>query len=340
MLNTGSVARALRAWPLVAVATAGLVLTACSSSSSSTPSPASSPKGTASVAYAASLEFLNEKVFGPAFQSAKGFSYSGRAGESGALESEIAAKQITPNVFQAVGGDNVTPLFPKFTKWYVQYAGTQITVAYNPRSKYGADFAAIASGKKPICDLFPIMEKKGFLLGRTDPNTDPQGRSFIYMIELATTYCHMPSSTVTKILGSPLASPSSPQVFAETSLLAHLQAGQLDASSAYLAEAKQLHLHYILLPPALSLGDPAMANQYHAASITITGNVTKHGSPLAYVMTIVGKPTSAGTAFIAYALSPAGRALYSKEGYNLLTPTITGDASAVPAAVKAEISGG
>jgi molybdate/tungstate transport system substrate-binding protein len=340
MLNTGSVARALRAWPLVAVATAGLVLTACSSSSSSTPSPASSPKGTASVAYAASLEFLNEKVFGPAFQSAKGFSYSGRAGESGALESEIAAKQITPNVFQAVGGDNVTPLFPKFTKWYVQYAGTQITVAYNPSSKYGADFAAIASGKKPICDLFPIMEKKGFLLGRTDPNTDPQGRSFIYMIELATTYCHMPSSTVTKILGSPLASPSSPQVFAETSLLAHLQAGQLDASSAYLAEAKQLHLHYILLPPAISLGDPAMATQYHNASITITGNVTKHGSPLAYVMTIVGTPTSAGTAFIAYALSPAGRALYGKEGYNLLTPTITGDASAVPAAVKAEISGG
>jgi molybdate/tungstate transport system substrate-binding protein len=340
MLNTGSAARALRAWPLVAVATAGLVLTACSSSSSSTPSPASSPKGTASVAYAASLEFLNEKVFGPAFQSAKGFSYSGRAGESGALESEIAAKQITPNVFQAVGGDNVTPLFPKFTKWYVQYAGTQITVAYNPSSKYGTDFAAIASGKKPICDLFPIMEKKGFLLGRTDPNTDPQGRSFIYMIELATTYCHMPSSTVTKILGSPLASPSSPQVFAETSLLAHLQAGQLDASSAYLAEAKQLHLHYILLPPAISLGDPAMATQYHNASITITGNVTKHGSPLAYVMTIVGTPTSAGTAFIAYALSPAGRALYSKEGYNLLTPTITGDASAVPAAVKAEISGG
>ncbi len=341
MLNTGSAARALRAWPLVAVATAGLVLAACSSSSSS-PSPSSSgskPKGTASVAYAASLEFLNEKVFGPAFQSAKGYGYSGRAGESGALEAEIASKEISPNVFQAVGGDNITPLFPKFTKWYVQYAGTQIAVAYNPSSKYAADFTAIASGKKPICDLFPIMEKKGFLLGRTDPNTDPQGRSFIYMIELAQSYCHLPSSTVTKILGSPLNSASSPQVFAETSLLAHLQAGQLDASSAYLSEARQMHLHYILLPAAINLGDPTMADQYHKASITITGNVTKHGSPLAYVMTIIGTPTSAGTAFIAYALSPAGRATYAKEGYNLLTPTITGDASAVPAAVKAEVSG-
>ena len=180
------------------------------------------------------------------------------------------------------------------------------------------------------------MEKKGFLLGRTDPNTDPQGRSFIYMIELAQSYCHLPSDTVTKILGSPLASTSSPQVFAETSLLAHLQAGQLDASSAYLSQARQLHLHYIVLPAAINLGDASMADAYHKASITITGNVTKHGSPLAYVMTIIGKPTSAGTAFVAYALSPAGRALYAKEGYNLMTPTITGDASAVPAAIKAE----
>jgi len=338
MLTTGSAARALRAWPLVA-ATAGLILTACSSSASSSTLAGTKPKGAANVAYAASLEFLNEKVFGPAFHAAKGFGYSGRAGESGALESEIAAKEITPNVFQAVGGDNITPLFGRFTKWYVQYAGTQIAVAYNPNSTYAADFAAIASGKKPICDLFPIMEKPGFLLGRTDPNTDPQGRSFIYMIELAQRYCHLPSDTITKILGAPLNSASSTQVFAEASLLAHLQAGQLDASSAYLSEAIQQHLHYIRLPPAINLGDPAMAAQYHNASITITGNVTKHGSPLAIVMTIIGPPAGASTAFAAYVLSPAGRALYAKEGYDLLTPKVTGDARAVPAAVRAELTG-
>lgn len=338
MPDPGSVARARRAWPLAAAATAALLLAACSSSPSST-SPGGRPKGTANVAYAASLEFLNEKVFGPAFHAAKGYGYSGRAGESGALEAEIAARAITPNVFQAVGGDNITPLFGRFTKWYVQYAGTQIAVAYNPSSKYGPQLAAIASGRKPVCGLFPIMAKPGFLLGRTDPNTDPQGRSFIYMVELAQRYCHLPAGTVTRILGSPLNSPSSPQVFAETSLLAHLQAGQLDAASAYLAQAVQQHLHYIKLPPAINLGDPALAAQYHKASITITGNVTKHGSPLALVMTIIGKPASASTAFAAYVLSPAGRALYAKEGYNLLTPTISGDAKAVPAAVRAQISG-
>ena len=38
-------------------------------------------------------------------------------------------------MFEAVGGDNITPLEPKFTTWYIPYAGTQMVVAYNPKSK-------------------------------------------------------------------------------------------------------------------------------------------------------------------------------------------------------------
>src|SRR6202035_783852 len=167
---------------------------------SSSPSAPSTPaaSGTANVAYASSLLNLNEKVAGPAFAKADGFKYSGRGGESGALEMEIAAHEITPNVFEAVGGDNIVPLEPKFTKWYIQYAGNAIVVAYNPASKYGSQFADIASGKKPIKDLFALMEKPGFKLGRTDPNLDPQGRGFIYMLELAQMYYHLPANTVTK----------------------------------------------------------------------------------------------------------------------------------------------
>ncbi len=52
-----------------------------------------------------------------------------------------------PNVFESVGGDNVTPLFPKFTKWYVQYAGNVDRLAYNPNSKYASEFKAIKSAE-------------------------------------------------------------------------------------------------------------------------------------------------------------------------------------------------
>lgn len=326
--------------PLLVVTCACLVAAACSSSPSTTSSGSTSKNsGTASVAYAASLQYLNEKIVGPAFTQAKGYGYSGRAGPSDGLESEIAAHEISPNVFQAIGGDNITPLFPKFTTWYVQYATTSIVVAYNPKSKYAPQFEAIASGKKPITDLFTLMEKPGFLLGRTDPNLDPQGRAFIYMLQLAQKKYHLPADTVTKIIGSPIASSKSSQIYDEAALEPRLEAGQLDAASAYLSQARQLHLHYIMLPPAINLGDASMATWYHNASITITGNMTKHGSPLVVDATTIGKPSNAGTAYVAYVLSPAGRALYVKGGYTLLTPTAFGTKSDIPAAVSKELTG-
>jgi molybdate/tungstate transport system substrate-binding protein len=333
-----------RVGALLVITCLGLAAAGCgsSSSSSSSSSGSSKPSGTANVAYASSIQYLNEKIAGPAFQKDKGYTYSGRSGASGELSSDIAAGEISPNVFESVGGDNITPLEPKFTKWYVQYASTQIVVAYNPNSTYASQFKAFADGSKPLSGLFSLMETPGFKLGRTDPNIDPQGRAFIFMLQLAQSHYHLPADTVTKIVGSPVNSPKSPQIYAEASLDATLQSGQLDAASAYLNQAIQLHLPYISLPAAINLGDASLADQYKAASITITtaGKTSvKHGSPLVLDITTIGKPTAAGTAFVAYTLSPTGRAQYKQGGYTLITPTVFGDSSAVPASVKSELGG-
>lgn len=332
--------------PLLVITCASLAAAGCSSSGTSSSGSSASASasstavsGTANVAYASSLQYLNEKIVAPAFTSAKGYKFSGRSGASGELSSGIAAGEISPNVFESVGGDNITPLEPKFTKWYVEYASTQIVVAYNPKSKYASQFKAIASGKQSVKSLFTLFQKPGFKLGRTDPNIDPQGRAFIYMLELAQAKYQLPSDTVTKILGGPPASASSSQIFAEASLDATLQSGQLDASSAYLSQAIQLHLPYIALPADINLGSPAHAAQYHKASITIVGNMTKHGSPLTIDITTIGTPTAAGPAFVAYVLSPAGLALHKQGGYTLLTPTAFGDKTAIPASVTSELGG-
>ena len=322
---------------LLGITCIGLAAAGCGSSSTS--SSGSKPTGTANIAYASSLEYLNEKVAGPAFTKAEGYKYSGRGAASGDLESDIAVGEISPNVFESVGGDNITPLEPKFTKWYIQNAGTSIVVAYNPKSKYASQFEAIASGKKPLKDLFTLMQKPGFKLGRTDPNIDPQGRDFIYMLELAQSYYHLPSDTVTKILGGPVASPTSSQIYSEASLDATLQSGQLDASSAFITQAIELHLHNIKLPDAISLASFADAAQYAKASITIAGNKTKTGSPQVIDITLIGKPTPAGIAFVKYTLSQAGLAQYKRGGFTLLRPTAFGDTSAIPAAVKSELGG-
>jgi molybdate/tungstate transport system substrate-binding protein len=334
---------------LIAITCIGLAAAGCGSSSSSSPgsgkksSSTAAHTGTASVAYASSLEFLNEKVAGPAFHQAAGFTYSGQGASSGELESEIAAGQIHPGVFESVGSDNITPLEPKFTKWYIQYAGTQMVVAYNPKSKYASQLKAIADGKKPIKDLFTLMETPGFKLGRTDPNIDPQGRDFIYMLELAQKYYHLPSDTVTKIVGSNISSASSPEIFAESSLDSTLESGQLDAASAFITQAIELHLDYIKLPPAISLSSFALANQYAKATITISPpggpKTTKSGSPQVIDITIIGKPTPADIAFVAYTLSQPGLAQYKTGGFTLLTPTLTGPSSAVPSQIRSELGG-
>jgi molybdate/tungstate transport system substrate-binding protein len=338
--------RGARLGALAAITCMGIAAAGCGSSSprtsasaspsaSATASASATPaSGTAQVAYAASLAFLNEKIVGPAFATASGLKYSGTAGPSDGLESEIASKVIAPDAFEAVGGDNITPLFPKFTSWYVQYAATSIVLAYNPKSKYASQLKAFASGKKPIKDLFTLLQTPGFKLGRTDPNTDPQGRALIYMLELAQLKYHLPANTVTKIVGSPIASAKSSQIFDEATLESTLQSGQLDASSAYLSQARQLHLSYITLPSAINLGDAADATAYHNASITITGNVTKHGSPLTIDITVINNSAS-GAKFVAYVLSPAGLALHQQGGYTLLKPTLTG--SGAPASVTSEL---
>jgi molybdate/tungstate transport system substrate-binding protein len=305
----------------------------------STPASAANakPTGTVNVAYASSLQFLNEKVVSPAFTAADGYSFSGFGAASGDLEADIAAGEIHPNVFESVGGDNITPLEPKFTKWYIQYAATSMVIAYNPHSRYASQFKAYADGSKPLAGLFKLLETPGLRLGRTDPNIDPQGRDFIYMLELAQSHYRLPSNTVAKILGtSHYGSANSSEIYAESALDSILESGQLDAASAFVTQAIELHLDYIPLQAAINLGSFADAALYKTASVTVKSG-TKHGSPQVIDITIIGKPTPAGIAFVKYTLSAAGLAEYKRGGFTILTPTMTGAVTAVPSPILSEL---
>ncbi len=329
--------RGARLGALLALTCLGFAAAGCGSSSPSSTSPSKAKvSGTANVAYASSLQYLNTNVAGPAFTKATGYKYLGTSGAAGTLSSEIAANELPDaNVFESVGADNITPLEPKFTKWYVQYAGNKMVVAYNPNSRYAPEFEAIASGKKPLQDLFTLLETPGLKLGRTDPNIDPQGRYFIEMLELAQMYYHLPADTVTKIVGSPLASSTSSQIYAESSLDSVLEAGELDAASAYYTQAIELHLHYIALPTMINLGTDADAAYYSKATIKTTNGTVHSGEPLVLDITIIGKATPAAIAFVKYTLSSAGIAQYKQGGFTLLTPTGTG--SGIPSAISSEL---
>jgi molybdate/tungstate transport system substrate-binding protein len=319
---------------LAALAVAAGSLAACGSAAS-TAAKTTKVSGTANVAYAGSLQLLNEKTVGPAFSKATGYGYQGRGGGSFGLAKEIQAGEISPNVFESVGPAPIKTLYPKFTSWYVQFASSPIVVAYNPHTTYAPTLEKIARGQAPLQDLFTLMEQPGFLLGRTNPNTDPQGQAFYEMVELATKRFSLGPDAVTKILG-PLDNPS--QVFQETALEARLESGQLDAASAFLSQAVQLHLPYIALPASMNFGNPALASTYASASVTLDTGKTVHGVPLTLDITEIGKSdASAAQAFIKYAALGSGRSELKDAGYTLLKPQLSG--TGVPKEIRDAIDG-
>jgi molybdate/tungstate transport system substrate-binding protein len=305
-----------------------LLLAACGSTTGSS----TTSHEQANVAYAGSLQLLNEHSVGPAFMKATGYGYSGRGAGSFGLSKEISAGEISPNVFESVGAAPITQLEPSKTSWYVSFAASPVVVAYNPQTSYASTLRLIEQGKLPLSRLFKLFASKGFLLGRTNPNTDPQGQAFYEMVELGVRSLHLSESLVQRDLG-PVDNPV--QVFSETSLEARLQAGQLDAASALESQAIQLHLPYISLPTNINFGSPSLAKHYATASLTLGSGEVIHGVPLLVDATVLGdSATRAADAFIRYQLQAAGRRAFVRAGYNVFRPIFVG--TRIPRSLKNE----
>ncbi len=317
------------AWGTAVVMAA--LLAACGGSSTALPSHPG-----ADVAYAGSLQLLNEKTIGPAFSKRTGFPYQGRGGGSIGLSKEIAAKELTPNVFESIGAAPIKSLEPRFTTWYIQLASSPVVVAYNPHSKFAPVLQRVARGQAPLSELFSTMAAPGFRLGRTNPATDPQGQAFAEMVSLATSQLHLPKDTPSKILGGVA---NSPQIFSETALDARLQAGQLDAASAFASQAIQLGLPYVPLPGGMNFGNPSLKALYAHASLALPGAKTVHGVPLVVDVTILGhKPTGAASAFVSYLLSPTARHAMQNAGYELLKPAAFGNTASIPKEIRSALA--
>ncbi len=253
---------------VAAVAAAAVVALAISGTAAATPAtPAHSSgatatglaratQGTASVAYAGSLELWAQKDLGPKFTAQTGYGFQGRAAGSGTLASEILSNEIDPGVFMSVGKKNIKRLWPKGrSKFVIQLATDPLVVAYNPNGRFAKEFNAIADHKAPFSSLFSLMSSPGIRIGRTDPNADPQGVYFILMMKLAQPTLHLSfdpaDDRARRHKATPFGLPA--QMVDEDSLITDLQAGEFDATSAYLTQAIQYHLHYITLPLELEL---------------------------------------------------------------------------------------
>ncbi|MCU1526452.1 MAG: hypothetical protein JWP75_215 [Frondihabitans sp.] len=287
-----------------AIVSVALVATGCSSSTPTSGNSSSAAKsggsstvitgtGDVKVLYAGSLLDLMEKTVGPAYDKATGFTFQGQGAGSNALATMIKGKTIKADVFiSAAPAVNATlegSANGNFVSWYATFASSKLVIGINPKSSFASQLTS-----KPWYD---VVGEPGFKLGSTDALTDPKGALSVKALDAAAKTENKPAlATLAKSYNN---------VQPEESLVARLQAGQLDAAFFYASEAKAANL----------------------TTIPLTGQDLK----ASYTVTVLkGAPNAKGaSSFVKYLLGPAGQKDMTKFGYDLTVPAaVTG--SGVP----------
>ena len=227
------------------------------------------------VAYAGSMGSMMEGPLKVAVRSGLQLDMRGRAQGSNALARLIVGGSIRPDVFIPVTpGPMMTVLRSDKAKSAEPIAHTEMVIAYSPKSRFAWRFEAAARGR---AEWWKVLEQPGLRFGRTDPVADPQGRNIIFTMMLAAKMYHQPD-LVEKTLGPTI---NARQIFSEPTVLARLQSGELDASSAYKIQPGPFHLPYIPLPRQINLSSERVRQDNPSLRLT-TGGKTYYPEPLIY----------------------------------------------------------
>jgi molybdate/tungstate transport system substrate-binding protein len=277
--------RGVLAFAVVAVGAA-----ACSSPSTPRPASASTKQGEAGagsgpvdVLYAGSLVDLMQRQVEPAFHKATGYTVQGVPGGAQELANQIKGEVRVADVFvsasRSVDATLEGAANGDWLSWYVTFARSPLVLGYNPSSRFAADLRS-----EPWYD---VVTKPGFLLGRSDPATDPKGRLAVQALKSTASAEHLPAlAALTR---------STSGVYPEETLVGRLQAGQLDAGFFYASEAKAASI------PTVPLRGVDLAATYTIAVVERAPH------------------RAAAQAFVTYLLT-AGGVFLERDGFEVLHP--------------------
>lgn len=237
----------------------------------------------------------------------------GRAAGADALAHLIAAGSLTPDIFVSVTPEPMLAVLRAGkAERGVPIARTEMVIAYSPKSRFAAQLESNAKGEPNSSPWWQTLEEPGFRFGRTDPQTDPQGRNVIFMFELASRVYRQPD-LVQRILGPTM---NQQQIFAEPTVMARLQSGELDAASAYRIQPAPFHLPYIRLSPDINLGIASLERDYRQVSLSMLGH-TYFPQPLVYYAAVIkgSRHEAQAHAFITWLLQGSGARILDSYAY-------------------------
>lgn len=249
---------------------------------------AGAPQGTThvDVLYAGSLVTLMQTSVGPAFHRATGYSVTGVPGGSKELAAEIEGgvrpADVLVSASPVADKSLERPAGHGRVSWFLTFATSPLLLGYNPSSRFARTLRT-----KP---WWKVVTEPGFLLGRTNPVTDPKGVLAVKALDAAAKRHH--DAQLKALASTPT------DVFPEQSMVGRLQAGQLDAGFFYAVEA--------------------------AAAKIPTVALTGVRSRATYTVTVVaGAPhPAAAEAFVAYLVSAGAQKLLTKHGLTAVSPPV------------------
>jgi molybdate/tungstate transport system substrate-binding protein len=143
--------------------------------------------------------------------------------------------------------------------WYAHIATNELALAYDAGTDAGSRIDRADRWLDPLVD-------GTVRLGRTDPDLDPLGYRTLFALELAADHYDRPG------LEDDILDDS--RIFPETSLLARLETGAVDAAVVYRTMALDRGLDTVDLPAAVDLSDPELAVITDGALLADHGFVT------------------------------------------------------------------
>jgi molybdate/tungstate transport system substrate-binding protein len=245
-----------------------------------------------------------------------------------------------------------------YAEWTIQWAGNHLGLAFIPESRYADEITTQ--------NWYEIIARPDVLLGLADPRFDAAGYRTLMIGQLAENFYDAPTIFERIFLGGfsqPIQTQKDsgrwiihvPEILeiSDTSnivmrggsveLLALLESHDIDYTFQYKSVALQHGLSFVELPPALSLGDPAYADDYASVQVKLdfkrfsSVNSVFDGETIAYGLTI---PTNApnpveAQSFVEFLLGPQGIAIMENNSYPVFEPPLVDHYESLPENLKA-----
>lgn len=207
-------------------------------------------------------------------------------------------------------------LIPGQTDWYATFATNALVLAYRDESA--------GAFQVDNQNWYRILLRPGVRVGRSDPALDPAGYRTLMAWQLAERYYHQPTLATQLKNASPMkyVRPK------EADLTALLQLGEFDYIWTYASIAQANAFRTVRLPPEIDLSDPALAETYAHAVVTLPGasraagdSVQFRGEPIVFALSIPRKAPhpEVAEAFVRFVFGQEGQRILAEAG---LTPVL------------------